>query len=399
MASRSEKPPLVLHLVHNLALGGMETGVIHLINRMPPERYRHAIASLTLADDFSRRIERPDVPVFSLERRSMKLDWRVYHRFWRLLRQLQPAILHTRNLAALEVQSVAAIAQVPGRIHGEHGRDIYDLDGSRLKYNLFRKAMRTFIHHYTAVSRDLAGWLVHRIGIPQDRVTQIYNGVDTARFRPRRRQENSPLPRGFVPEGGFVIGTVGRMQAVKDQPTLVRAFLNLLQASPAVRDRARLMLIGDGPLLPQCRGLLRTAGAEHLAWLPGECSNVAELMRAMDVFVLPSLAEGISNTILEAMATSLPVVATDVGGTRELVDEGQTGLLVPPSDPNALVRAIRKYFDDPGAGGRHGSAGRKKIQAGFSFDSMVAGYVEVYDRVLSRQPAAVEMALSEPHSA
>jgi sugar transferase (PEP-CTERM/EpsH1 system associated) len=385
------KPPLVLHLIYNLALGGLETGLVNLINLMPAERYRHAIACLTIADDFSRRLKRADVPVIPLERRSGKVDCRVYQRLWRVFAQLQPAILHTRNLPSLDAQLFATIARVPVRIHGEHGRDVHDLDGSKMKYNFFRKAMRPFIHHYTAVSRDLAEWLVSNIGIPRHRVTQIYNGVDTARFQPRRHRDGALFPQGFLPEGAFVIGTVGRMHAVKDQPTLVRAFLRLLKESPAARERARLVMVGDGPLVAPCRELLRAAGAEHLAWLPGKCSDVPELLRAMDLFVSASLAEGISNTILEAMATGLPVVATRVGGTPELVDDGETGLLVPPSNPTALAAPIRTYFEDRAAAARHGSAGRTKVQVRFSLDSMVAGYVEVYDGAL-KQPATVAVA-------
>ena len=122
MISEPGKPPLVLHLIYNLALGGLETGLVNLINRMPAERYRHAIACLTIADDFSRRLERTDVPVIALERRNRKVDLRVYQRLRRVFAELRPAILHTRNLPALDAQLFAAMAHVPVRIHGEHGR-------------------------------------------------------------------------------------------------------------------------------------------------------------------------------------------------------------------------------------------------------------------------------------
>lgn len=379
------KPPLVAHLIHRLTVGGLENGLIHLINRMPAGRYRHAIVCLTVFNDFSRRIERPDVPVVALNKQGGAFDLPLYRRLSAALHQLQPAILHTRNFGALEMQVPAALARVPARIHGEHGRDVHDLHGSKMKYNLFRKALRPFVHHYTAVSRDLAEWLVSTIGIPRDCVTQIYNGVDVVRFQPRSGRDAAIFPPGFLPDDAFVIGNVGRMQTVKDQPTLVRAYLRLLETSPAARQRTRLVLVGAGPLSPACLELLRAGKAEHLAWLPGERADVPELMRAMDIFVLPSLAEGISNTVLEAMATGLPVVATHVGGTPELVDHGSTGFLVPPSDPAAMAQAILTYFDNPGAAACHGRAGRAKIEARFSWDSMVQGYMDVYDHVLHRR--------------
>jgi sugar transferase (PEP-CTERM/EpsH1 system associated) len=242
--------------------------------------------------------------------------------------------------------------------------------------------VRPIVHHYTAVSRDLASWLVGTIGIPANRVTQIYNGVDTELFHPACARERRRLPDGFAPEGAFVVGTVGRMHTVKDQLNLVRAFLRLLQTFPEARARVRLMLVGDGPLRGECRSLLASANAGDLAWLPGECSDIPELMRSMDLFVLPSLGEGISNTILEAMASGLPVVATRVGGNPELVLEDRTGTLVPAADPEALMHAMHRYLCDPDLAPDHGSTARAHVEANFSWNSMVSGYMGVYDKLL-----------------
>jgi sugar transferase (PEP-CTERM/EpsH1 system associated) len=381
------RPPLVAHLIHRFTLGGLEHGLVNLINHMPAARYRHAIICLTGFTELSRQIARPAVPLVALEKCQGSFDPRMYARLWRALRELKPDIVHTRNLGALETQICAALARVPARVHGVHGRDMYDLYGTNRKYNLFRKGMRPLIHHYTAVSRDLAGWLVSSIHVPPSRVTQIYNGVDTVRFHPARRRDPAMFPPGFLPEGAFVIGTVGRFQAVKDQPTMARAFVRLLEICPSARQHVRLLLVGDGPLAAECRRVLQEAGAVDLAWLAGERSDVPELMRAMDLFVLPSLAEGISNTILEAMASGLPVLATRVGGSPELVEESETGALVPPSDPSAMATAMLAYVSDPDLAIRHGRAARVKAESQFSWESMVAGYMGVYDKVLSRHPA------------
>jgi len=271
---------------------------------------------------------------------------------------------------------------VPGRVHGEHGRDIYDLDGSSLKYNLLRKVIRPFASRYTTVSADLAKWLAQTVRVRTEKVTHIYNGVDIHRFHPCGGQSISPWPEGFAQPETLIIGTVGRMQMVKDQLTLVRAFLHLLEMEPLTRARMRLVMIGDGPLRGEAQALLHAARAEHLAWLPGERADIPEIMRGLDVFVLPSLAEGISNTILEAMASGLPVVATWVGGNPELVIEGKTGMLVPSANPVAMADAISCYFADPEKCKRDGQAGRKRIEERFSMEAMVNGYLAVYDSVL-----------------
>jgi sugar transferase (PEP-CTERM/EpsH1 system associated) len=386
-------------VIYRLTVGGLENGLTQLINRMPPERYRHAVVCLTEFTDFKNRIHRPDVPVIALNKRG-GWDTAVYRKFWRVLRELSPAVVHTRNLGVLEIQIVAALAGVPCRIHGEHGRDMYDLHGTRSKYTLFRKAVRPLVHHYTAVSRDLAGWLASTIGAPADCITQIYNGVDSERFCPAGGNRRV-TPEGFVPENGFVVGTVGRIHTVKDQPTLVRAFLHLLEARPAARDRVRLVVVGEGPLRAECQRMLEAAGASSLAWLPGERFDIPELMQSIDLFVLPSLGEGISNTILEAMACGLPVVATRVGGTPELIVENETGMLVPPADPETFSQAIGSYLDDPDRAKRHGRAGRARIEAGFNWSAMVRNYMAVYDAVLEQCLAKIGGApakTSPPHT-
>jgi glycosyltransferase involved in cell wall biosynthesis len=165
----------------------------------------------------------------------------------------------------------------------------------------------------------------------------------------------------------------------------VRAFLHLLFTEPKVCERLRLVIVGNGPLREEAQRLLRADGAEAYAWLPGERADVPEILRALDLFVLPSLAEGISNTILEAMATGLPVVATRVGGNPELVQEGRTGMLVPPADPVAMAGAIRTYLLHPERLVLHGRAGRKRAEERFSLEAMVNGYLSVYDAVLNNR--------------
>jgi sugar transferase (PEP-CTERM/EpsH1 system associated) len=384
LPSSPGQPPLVAHVIQRLAVGGLENGLVNLINHMPEDRYRHVIVCLADTTDYARRIMRKNISVFALHQRPGH-DFAVHWRLLKLLRRLRPDIVHTRNLAALEFQAIAALAGVRGRVHGEHGRDMHDLDGKNLKYNLLRKTIRPFVQYYTAVSVDLAQWLIDTIGIRPDRVTQIYNGVDTEKFQPRGGDRGRFGPEGFLTRNSVVVGTVGRMEPVKDPITLARAFVQLVRASSDARERLRLVMIGDGSLRPPVLDLLRSAQVEELAWLPGERDDVPQLMRSMDLFVLPSLREGISNTILEAMAAGLPVVATRVGGNPELVDVGNTGDLVPHSDPVSMARAIDRYFREPKKAVQHGTEGRRTVERRFSMEGMVEGYLKTYDAVVNRR--------------
>jgi sugar transferase (PEP-CTERM/EpsH1 system associated) len=374
--------PLIAHVIYRLDTGGLENGLVNLINRIPAERFRHAIICLTDYTAFRRRIQRGDVSVFALNKPPGNSPL-LHFKLWRLLTQLRPDIVHTRNFGTLEAMLPAALAGVPVRVHGEHGHNIVDLDGSNRKYQWVRRAMKPFVHQYIALSKDLERYLHEKIRVPAAKVAQLYNGVDTELFHPARGGRE-PLPcAGFAGPDQFVIGTVGRMQAVKDPVTLARAFVRLLQVVPDGARRLRLVMIGDGPLKEQVRGVIEEGGAAGLAWLPGERDDVPRIMRGLDLFVLPSISEGVSNTVLEAMASGLPMVATRVGGNPELIEAGVTGNLVPRNDVESMARAIRVYAESTELCRRHGSEARRAAERRFGMDAMVNAYMAIYDQLLA----------------
>lgn len=376
------RAPLIAHVILRLAVGGMENGVVNLINRTPPGRYRHAVICLADADDFKHRITQPDVQIIELGKKPGK-DLGAYGRLWRALRRLDPAVIHTRNLPAIDMVVPAYFSGRRRIVHGEHGRDILEIAGDNRKYNLVRRLVSPFVDRYITVSRDLESWLGETVGIAPGKITQIYNGVDCARFHPPAGQRELPPLENFAVDDSIIIGTVGRMETVKDQITLAAAFIGLHQMAGQHADRLRLMMIGDGGLRPRAQAMLTDAGLEQQTWLPGDRNDIPDLLRAMDLFVLPSKNEGISNTILEAMACGLPVIATAVGGNVELVTEGGTGALVPPGDPQALANALKRYIDDPDQIIRDGKAARTRAETLFDLDVMVENYLSVYDEILT----------------
>jgi sugar transferase (PEP-CTERM/EpsH1 system associated) len=374
---RQQALPLIAHVIYRLDFGGLENGLVHLINGITG--YRHAVVCIDDFSDFGKRIKRDDVKVYALKKKE-GIDLTVYGKLYRLFRELRPAIVHSRNLAGLDGLVPAFAARVPVRIHGEHGRDVNDLDGKRPRYRYLRRMFKPFVHHYIALSRDLERYLQGPVGVSGDRISQIYNGVNHELFRPRAQGE--ARKKCFAESDVLVVGTVGRMKEVKDPLALVRAFIWSLQNIAQAKDRLRLVMVGDGPLLQPARALLDEAGFSRFAWLPGARDDVHEILRELDVFVLPSLAEGISNTILEAMACGVPVVATDVGGNPELVQEGVTGRLVPRRDVGALSHAIGVYLSNAEMRMRHGAEARRIAETRFSLRAMVDAYLQVYDRLL-----------------
>ena len=376
-------PPLIVHVVFRFGIGGLENGIVNLINRMPPRRWRHAVVALTeVSAEFAQRIERPDVRCIALGKKDGHLV-RDYPRLYRLFKELDPAVVHTRNLAALEAVVPAWAAGVPVRIHGEHGWDMQDPGGNRRRYRHMRRIYRPFVNRYVALSHHLEDYLEQQVRIPPERISQVYNGVETERFRPSREGRLAIPGCPFDEPGLWLAGTVGRMEGIKDPLNLAHAFVRAQVIEPANARHLRLVFVGDGAMRPEVRQVLERAGVLDRVWFAGERADVPDIMRGLDCFVLPSLAEGVSNTILEAMASGLPVVATRVGGNSELIESGMTGTLVPPANRDALAQAMLGYFNDRTMARRHAKAAFRVVEARFSLTRMVADYVSVYERALA----------------
>jgi len=376
--------PLVVHIVYALDTGGLENGLVNLINRTPVQRYRHAIICLTTSSRFAQRITAPGVAVYELQQRP-GLDWRLYGRLWKLLKRLQPALVHTRNLATLEMQLVVGCLPGIKRLHGEHGRDIGDLAGLNIKYIYWRRLMRWVVQHYICVSQDLERWMLEDVGVARGRLTQIYNGVDQAVFKSEavdQAFDELGAPVNFFRKPLWVIGTVGRLAEVKNQRSLLLALRKILDGSPIQGKKIRLIIVGDGPLSDALADEVTRLGLTENVWLAGDRSDVPRLLNRLDVFVLPSLAEGISNTLLEAMACSLPIVATAVGGNVELIHDGDNGRLIGVNKYLELAQALLELMDNPSLCQAMGRAGKARVQRDFYWDQTLSAYLDVYDRLL-----------------
>jgi sugar transferase (PEP-CTERM/EpsH1 system associated) len=367
----------VVHVLHGLGVGGTENGVANLVTRLGGG-FRHTLISMTMAGPLATRVP-ADVAIHCLGKQA-GVDWRAMRELARLLRLLRPQVVHSRNWGALDAVLAAWPAGIPVVIHGEHGREIADPLGRDRRRRLVRRALSPMVDRFVTVSEDLHRWLIADIGICPRKVQTIPNGVDTERFAPGD-PATSRVMLGLDPARP-VVGTIGRLDPVKDQAGLVRAFASVRMNFPD----AGLVIAGDGPCRRELEALIASLDLGARVRLLGEQKDVPMVLRAMDVFVLPSIAEGMSNTILEAMASGLPVVATRTGGNPELVEDGVTGTLVPVGDPEALAGAIAGYLGDPVRRTSHGQAARQRAVERFDLGKMVAAYRDLY-LALARQKA------------
>jgi sugar transferase (PEP-CTERM/EpsH1 system associated) len=371
--------PRIVQVIPSLRVGGLESVAARLVQHLAPLA-EQAVVTPTGVGPLIERVP-AGVSVFPMGETHRPDRWNAV-RMARLFRTLRPDIVHTRNWTCIDAVIGARLAGVPVVIHGEHGREAADPEGRNRRRQQVRRFLSPFVTEFVTVSRDLARWLVEQVRVPARKVRTIYNGVDTERYAPGDRaaaRQALGLPADWA-----VAGTVGRLDPVKDQVGLIRAFARSSSVA-AHRGRSALVIVGDGPSRRQLEATVAELGLGESVRLLGERSDVPLVLRALDVFVLSSIGEGISNAILEAMATGLPVIATRVGGNSELVREGLTGCLIEPRRPEALAAALTAYFDDPPRARALGAAGRARAGEDFGLDRMLAGYVALY-----RQYAALE---------
>ena len=369
--------PVIAHVVNSLATGGLENGVVNLANATV-DRFDHVIVCLTALGALEWRLH-PGVRVVSMNNRPGRQIANLLQ-LARTLRRLGPRIVHSRNWPAMDAVIAARLARASVVVHGEHGREASDPDGLDPRRKRIRRLLQPFITRFVCVSLELGRWLVEDIGVPSSKVETIHNGVDVARFiTPDKSSARSAL--GIGPND-LVVGSVGRLDPVKGHASLIGAFATLAPRFPS----SVLIIAGDGPLRGDLERLVDELALRNRVRLLGERRDVPTVLAALDIFVLPSLAEGMSNTILEAMASALPVVATRVGGNPELVESGSTGMLVPASDRGALVHAIEMYLDDGHLRHLHGKNGRGRTVEHFSLARMADDYSTLY-RNLARRSA------------
>ena len=360
-----------MHLLYGLQEGGTEYGVIKLVNGLDPRQVASSICSTTPATAI-KLLLRSGVRLHECARRTgndPKLVWDLF----RLFRRERPDIVHTHAWGTLiEGWLAARLARVPVVIHGEHGTlqsKPYQLRVQRHVWGRVDKVL--------SVSSRLADKLAAATGFPRSRLHVIRNGVDLARFtsvdRAAARQSLG------IPESALVIGTAGRLVAVKDQASLLDA-LSLL-ASQGTRFEA--LLAGEGPLQGELEAKARALGLANCVRFLGHQPEIERVFAAMDIFVLSSKSEGLSNTILEAMASGLPVVATNVGGADELVEDSRTGLLVKPESAADLAAGIAAFSADCARRRAAGDAGRRRALTEFGIQNMVNAYRDVYCRMAS----------------
>jgi len=366
----------ILFLTTGLAYGGAETQLVRLATQLRSRGWEVVVVSLMPPRAYVEDLEAVGIRVFSLDIRRKIPDPRPFLRLLRIIRRWQPQIVHSHMVHAnLLARLVRPLAPVPVLICSAHSID----EGGRLREILYQLT-DSLCDLTTQVSRAGLERYVRVGAVPRHKISYIPNGVDTERFKPN--PEGRLKVRRELGVNGFVWLAVGRFDPPKDYPNMLQAFARVVHNNP----NAVLLIAGDGPLRKDIEIMAQEFGIKERVKFLGIRCDISQLMNAADAYVMSSSWEGMPNVLLEASATELPVVATDVGGNREVVVDGVTGFLVPPRNSEALAEAMLRMMNLPEEKRREmGKAARKHVEENFSLDHVVDLWEALYKELLERK--------------
>ncbi len=372
-------PPIhILHIVDNLGKGGLENGVVNVITRLDPGRFRHTVCAIRRLGANADRLPRDRVQVLCLDQEG-KGSLTQLTAFLRVIGKVRPHVVHSRNWPAIESVFAARLLRFPAVIHSEHGLDW----AARLREPWRRARIRRLALELSdqvfCVSSELRALHAERTGFPADRISVIHNGVDTERYSPKRSAGMKLRAQLGIAAEEFCIGCVGNLMPVKGHRSLFQA-LEVFERTAFANEvpKWRLLMIGDGPERPGLEELVRSRGWSNRVSFLGLRDDIPELLNAFDSYVLPSLSEGMCNSLLEAMAIGLPVLATATGGNPEVIVDGKSGHLCPPADAPGLADRLLGLYHHPDVRQQFGKQARERVEQEFSISAMVRQYARTY---------------------
>jgi sugar transferase (PEP-CTERM/EpsH1 system associated) len=378
-------PIRIMHVVDHLGKGGLENGLVNLINGLDPDRFEHVVYAVRRLGPNADRL-RGNVRVICMGKQDGDFPIQV-GRLARDMRQIEPDVVHSRNWGAVEAVPAARWNRSCAVVHSEHGLETDAQAKEPWRRRCFRRLAFELADRVVAVSYQLRDLHAQRTGFAARRIAVIHNGVDETRFFPDAATRSRMRAELGIADGEFCIGCVGNLLPVKDHVTLLRA---LALIADGLRSW-RLVIAGEGPERPKLEAFLDA----HPQWkarvsLLGTTDRIPELLNAMDVYVLPSLSEGISNSLLEAMSTGVPVIATEAGGNPEVVTDGESGLLFQTGDDGQLAGKLLMLEGNPERRAQLANDGLRRVRQEFSIHSMVRNYASLYESLGAKvSPAAV----------
>jgi Glycosyltransferase len=368
----------VAYIVHSLGTGGTEKLVCQMAESLKDSKNEAVICCLDYVGAWGEAMGMRGIKVFNMGRKP-GVDFSIIKKLRAIIREERPDILHAHQYTPYFYSVLAAALSFPRPklIFTEHGR--HYPDKVRLKRAIFNQFVNIFTDAIYGVSEFTKKSLVRYEKFPEGKIRVIYNGIKQEEFQGLIDVDQKKTSLGMKADTR-IVGTVGRLCAIKNFGMLIRAFDEVRKKVTDVM----LVLVGDGPLRDELKALVESLGIKEYVLFLGNRQDTAELMKIFDVFALSSDLEASALVLLEAMASGVPVVATAVGGTPELVVEGKTGILTPRGDHMKFSEAIISILRDPAMKKSMGEAGKRRVAEKFTFNEMQDAYIEAYCNSLSK---------------
>lgn len=390
----------VMHLIADLEIGGAQEVVRTLVEYLALDNCRPVVC--TFKDGPLRQeIERAGIKVKVLPPRrygivALPLFVVDMFRLWRILAQfikehqidvVQTHLLRSLDFLVLLLRYTTRLRAVLWTFHSANfvltethlSRHRWLLKPKRWIHNRLYRLASPMVDGLIAVSGEVKAAMVQTIGLGPDKITVIYNGVDLKRYTPH--VDKTLLRRRLgLPETAGLLVMIGTLKEAKGHRYMIEAMALLVQSRPDVQ----LLLVGDGELRQELQGQVNGLHLNDRIHFLGSRQDVPDLLAAGDIFVLPSLWEGLSIALLEAMATGLPIVASEVSGTVQVIIPGQTGILVPPGEPDRLAAAIGQLLANPGCAQALGAAAKERVTVEFTAQKQAAEHLALYHQLLSQ---------------
>jgi len=373
----------LLHIVNGFAIGGGELKLLELVKNLVEKRadkYNVTVCSVGQGGMLQPEFEKLGIKVFVIEKKH-KFDISQVFKVRRIIKQEQIDLVQTTLFYADVIGALAAkLAGVDAVISWDTVSHPPDSFETRLRHKLSHKFCMRFVKKIVAVSEGVKKYLIEDRKIASGKIDIIQYGIDLSLFNSKNgfldRKKRSELG---LPDHKIVIGTVARLEVQKGHRYLIEAAPEIINKFPNVV----FAFVGDGTLRQELETQVSELGLQENFRFLGFRKDVKELLFAFDVFVLPSLFEGLPNVILEAMASGRPIVATAVDGTPELIEHNETGLLVPPKSPQAMQEEILNLLEMEDRGKVLGQNAKQMAKQKFSFDKQFRKFEEVYDAMLA----------------
>ncbi len=367
------------YIVSSLNYGGVEKYVVDLANNIDRSGFDPVIFSLSSHIPLSSQLN-SNTRIHTFERKKGN-DPGLWLQLSKKISQEKIDVLHSNNWSTyLETVAAKLLSLRPRLIHVQHGMEANDEQTQRRRFakNRLRQACTFFTDQVAVVSEATKSFVQTEWYTPPDKIHLIHNGVNTDFFKPGSGKQIDHFKEKLgVTNTACIIGSVGRLMKVKNYAMLIKAFSMIVSKNPDTR----LVLVGDGPEKKSLQHLVQNLGIENKIIFAGTTSDVRSFLQIMDIFVLPSFSEGVSLSLLEAMAAGCPAVATAVGGNKEVINPFQNGLLVPSDNPAAMAHALENLINDQLLYQRLRENSRKTVIRKFSLKQMIYHYQQLYRKL------------------